>query len=737
MVFTTPPREERLYPGRFLTCLCFSSQVIEHLTRERGSVDNPITFFYCDFKEKWDATTVLGALLWQILAGLQDLDPKLALILKKFEAQGRLAAPLDFPIVEELFTATLAQFWKTFLIVDALDECKEDEKERLLAFFSRQLALQGQRGCLKIFITSRYKSDGDRFAQNMPNSSYLVDINNRDTEGDIESFVTREIDRAIQLGEVLASSDLREEIIQTLVLAADGMYVIPSKLDQAFYLKLSNPSHRLPWAQLQISQLKLQTSELGIRSQLRELSHVHTLNYIYSRAWKNIQDSKDTVRELAHKTLAWILFSITPLHPRAILEAISINELATQPDLSNDRMVCSIDTLIESCCNLVTLDQDRQVLLLVHYSTIEFLQKQPEFASAHNLLSGVCLAILGNTGSELSDDGIYLYAALNWEKHVESWDNIDAKRANLLQSFLHNPTAVSRWVSFRKARDASFNTGFIPVSKPTAFDAATYFDFPIILQHLLDQNAGDNPESRSNLSHSLILGAACGSSKVLDLLINCGADVNAQGGQFGNALQAAARGGHGEIVKLLLDRGADVNAQGGLFGSALQAAVQRGYKSIMQLLLERGAHSDAINTADNFALPLSRRSSGLRRAYKEWDSDDSELNEPSQEDSWSGDGGAGGNLAVDNPAKPASSDSFAPSDTDQSTTEATALDKGKGVDRNPPVDAVKEVPIVEAPPPTPTQEELVAEVTATAEEAVPRPQLKSRVTSVMAWRKKR
>ncbi|CUS15231.1 unnamed protein product, partial [Tuber aestivum] len=40
-------------------------------------------------------------------------------------------------------------------------------------------------------------------------------------------------------------------------------------------------------------------------------------------------------------------------------------------------------------------------------------------------------------------------------------------------------------------------------------------------------------------------------------------NVNAQGGRYGNALQAAVCRGNESIVQLLLERGADVNAQGG------------------------------------------------------------------------------------------------------------------------------------------------------------------------------
>ncbi|KAF8222829.1 hypothetical protein L208DRAFT_1146840, partial [Tricholoma matsutake] len=54
----------------------------------------------------------------------------------------------------------------------------------------------------------------------------------------------------------------------------------------------------------------------------------------------------------------------------------------------------------------------------------------------------------------------------------------------------------------------------------------------------------------------------------VQILIQKGEDVNAQGGRYGNALQAASYKGHQEIVKLLIEKGADVNAQGGFYGNA-------------------------------------------------------------------------------------------------------------------------------------------------------------------------
>jgi ankyrin repeat protein len=83
---------------------------------------------------------------------------------------------------------------------------------------------------------------------------------------------------------------------------------------------------------------------------------------------------------------------------------------------------------------------------------------------------------------------------------------------------------------------------------------------------------------------------------VVKLLLDKGADVNAQGGCYNNALQAASQEGHEQVVKLLLDKGADVNAQGGFVdddgaycSNALQAASQGGHEQVVKLLLEKGA----------------------------------------------------------------------------------------------------------------------------------------------------
>ncbi|CAL8575827.1 hypothetical protein XPA_001728 [Xanthoria parietina] len=92
-----------------------------------------------------------------------------------------------------------------------------------------------------------------------------------------------------------------------------------------------------------------------------------------------------------------------------------------------------------------------------------------------------------------------------------------------------------------------------------------------------------------------------GHDQVVQMLLDNGADVNAQGGSYTNALQAASAGGHDQVVQMLLDNGADVNAQGGSYTNALQAASAGGHDQVVQMLLDQGTDVNVQGGSSNNA----------------------------------------------------------------------------------------------------------------------------------------
>jgi ankyrin repeat protein len=84
-----------------------------------------------------------------------------------------------------------------------------------------------------------------------------------------------------------------------------------------------------------------------------------------------------------------------------------------------------------------------------------------------------------------------------------------------------------------------------------------------------------------------------GHIEIGELLLCHGANLNVQGGRYGSVLQAAAISGDATAVTWLLDNGADVNLQCQKSGTALQGAVSHGHAEIVRLLLERGASVNA------------------------------------------------------------------------------------------------------------------------------------------------
>ncbi|KAJ7814264.1 ankyrin repeat-containing domain protein [Mycena olivaceomarginata] len=127
------------------------------------------------------------------------------------------------------------------------------------------------------------------------------------------------------------------------------------------------------------------------------------------------------------------------------------------------------------------------------------------------------------------------------------------------------------------------------------------------VHQLLEKGADVNAQGEK-YGNALYAASDGGHTEIVRALLEKGADVNAQGGWYGNAVQvllsgehtgivralyAASSGGHAEIVRALLEKGADVNAQGGRYGNALQAASSGRHAKIVRTLLEKGADVNA------------------------------------------------------------------------------------------------------------------------------------------------
>jgi ankyrin repeat protein len=90
------------------------------------------------------------------------------------------------------------------------------------------------------------------------------------------------------------------------------------------------------------------------------------------------------------------------------------------------------------------------------------------------------------------------------------------------------------------------------------------------------------------------------------LLIAEGANVNfATYSEFYTALMIASYHGHADIVRILLEHGANVNAEDDYNATAITRAAESGYLEIVRLLVAHGANTSIREESDLTALELA------------------------------------------------------------------------------------------------------------------------------------
>ncbi|KAJ6572396.1 ankyrin repeat-containing domain protein, partial [Mycena vulgaris] len=171
---------------------------------------------------------------------------------------------------------------------------------------------------------------------------------------------------------------------------------------------------------------------------------------------------------------------------------------------------------------------------------------------------------------------------------VESRQERDSRDLIIALMELLNAASPQYTNLFRLRKRAFISSG--DVIPPLALSA----DLGVLpaVRQLLERGADVNEEGGA-YGNALYAASSQGHTKIVRELVERGANVNTQGGVDGTALQAASSRGHTETVRELLESGADVNVQGGSYVNALQAASIEGHTEIVWELLERGADVNA------------------------------------------------------------------------------------------------------------------------------------------------
>ncbi|KOS36610.1 hypothetical protein ACN38_g12632 [Penicillium nordicum] len=510
---------------------------------------------------------------------------------------------------------------KTICIFDALDECREMDQGRLiekLQFFYQQTFSLTTDTCLKFLVTSRpYDHIQDKFRV-ITDSFPQVHIKGEEENDRIHE----EIDLVVKL----RVKELAE-VVQ-----------LPPEVHQRVEQQLLQMEHRTYlWLHLAIDDIRT-TFKRSLRPAESAITLIPpSVNAAYENILCRVPvDQMDIVK----KILEIIVAARRPLTMREMAVALGIatfSEARTTMEAGLDPT--HLQRKLRQLCGLFVFTNNSKIYL-IHQTAREFLiQKKSSdnlyltywsgLIEAEHQMADICLRYLlmedledGEVNSNIQ--ALLEYSAVHWADHVQKVIlTLDQEAMNRLHRVYDTHRGrFSLWFpifweavmphvgkrSMNALNLAAFNghdqeVDFLLAIKKEDVDTtddaganpliwASLNGHDKAVQTLLEHEADVNARGGE---YGNALQAACfrRHDKAIQMLLERGADVNAQGGTFGNALQAACSIGHDMTIQMLLERGADVNAQGGTFGNALQAACSIGHDMTIQMLLERGADVNA------------------------------------------------------------------------------------------------------------------------------------------------
>ncbi|KAJ7445585.1 ankyrin repeat-containing domain protein [Mycena latifolia] len=580
-----------------------SSAVISKLVADKQLFkdleDSPppaIAFFYFDFKH--NEGPAVDTALRRIVLQLSAQSPHLYRALEK---QYTLLNGQTLPTYRDLVKVLkelLRELGRTYIVLDALDECKNTDLESLLDLIS---TLRGWiETPLHLFITSQPRNI---FTVHFRDVTCIV-LEAAVIQKDIERFVAAEILKP----NFEFWTSRADDITALVVRKSHGMF----RLAACLLFELSRR-----W-----------TISDKVGKILDDLPN--DLFGIYDRFLEGI-DPDDFVH--VERVLRWIIFSARLLTLDQLADAVAFDfsdrrEYIYKPDRREGNRF----SIIRWLEGLVIIDPYSSKVTLAHASVQDYvlsrrfthrIGRDLSPSLSHTFIAQICITYLLHFSNHHLDSTtlryypLAKYAGQLWCHHLlRSHDRtlLFARAMRLLEGGSQQyRTMISLSVppfpftTLRPPLHFCCHNGYIEgvcgllangaginrnIKGETPLSITLAKGHTDIVRILLENNADPNvPLERCG--SALQFASTRGDTGAVQLLLKKGANINAEGGEFGSALQAACQKGHAEIVRLLLEEGADMNAKGGAAGCAWQAACRNGHVEVVRLLLEHGADVNA------------------------------------------------------------------------------------------------------------------------------------------------
>ena len=172
----------------------------------------------------------MRSLLMQLSKTSETLETEFLAFYQSARKKGFPTTSLVDSDTEKLITSAISQTGKVFVVIDAFDECGEEDKRTLISLFRSLLDLGSCQ--VKILLTGRPEWELRLSLKSRLSGDLLTyEIGTHDTVQDIERFVAQGVDSRIESKELLSgrpvSKEFRQYLITMLTEGADGMYVTP------------------------------------------------------------------------------------------------------------------------------------------------------------------------------------------------------------------------------------------------------------------------------------------------------------------------------------------------------------------------------------------------------------------------------------------------------------------------------------------------------------------------------